>query len=202
MELVVALIVAMILATVGAAGFYVYQREAPVAYAAKRLSQAAATARSYAVVNNAPYALQIRVQYNGLPIQNYWIDELDDTASAVVSRMVSGQQPIGDKVFLVAAAYGANVTTSTETVTVKFFPDGSSDDVRLTLRQGDQGSNLFYGLRIYGPTGMCRVMSDVSAPTQTLALTSGTQAVAFAPPPAAANLTAAKSTAGRRASRK
>lgn len=195
MELVVALIVAMILATVGAAGYYVYQREAPVAYAAKRLSYAAATARSYAIVNNAPYALQIQAQYNGNMVQNYWIDELDDTASQVVSRMVTNQQPMGQKVYLVGAAYGGVESSYTDSLTVKFFPDGSSDDVNLTLRQGDAGSQLFYGVRIYGPTGMSRVMSNVDAPSQTLALTSGTQAAAFAAPAAAA-----KTMLGRRAS--
>jgi hypothetical protein len=35
---------------------------------------------------------------------------------------------------------------------------------------GDAGSTLYYVIKVYGPTGTSRVLSDVGAPTQTLML--------------------------------
>ena len=67
-------------------------------------------------------------------------------------------------------SYGVTpLTTSTQTgLPIRFFPDGSCDDVRVTLRLGDASSTVFYAVRVYGPTGQSRVLSNVDPTTGSL----------------------------------
>lgn len=166
MEMVVTMLIIMILSTISVAGYNVYQRESPVRFAADRLSHAMAAARAYAVANNAVYTVKIDPNY-----QTYWIDESDDLGGTVVPKVTS-PVPIGERVTLVGVNFGVTpLTTSTQTgLPIRFFPDGSCDDARLTLRQGDAASGIYYAVRVYGPTGLSLIQSNVAPTTGSLVM--------------------------------
>ena len=179
MEMVVTMLIIMVLSTISVAGYNVYQRESPVKFAADRLlSGAMSAARGYAVANNAVYTVKIDPTY-----QTYWIDESDDLGGTVVPKVTSPAS-IGERVALVGISYGVTpLTTSTQTgLPIRFFPDGSCDDVRVTLRLGDASSTVFYAVRVYGPTGQSRVLSNVDPTTGSLVAI--TPATAPTPTPA------------------
>lgn len=162
-ELLIVITIGTILAVIAGAGYRLYERESPVKYAAQRLNRAAATARSYAVTNNDYYALIIDTKF-----QNFWIDIVDKDGVTIDNGWkVTAPESLGDKVSLVAWN-GTIDGRVPEERRVVFQPDGSSGNAKLWLKMGDSASKVYYAVRIYGPTGQSRVMSDVEEPTQTL----------------------------------
>lgn len=146
-EILATLTVGLILSVVAMAGFQLYERESPVRYTAKSLTQALATARTYAISGNAVYTVQIDRQHG-----NYWIDETNDVGTVVVPKVVP-PQPFNEKVSVESIRFAVGDPVSQQVVPIRFFADGSSDDVRINLVQGGGGQTARCQVRLYGPTG-------------------------------------------------
>lgn len=156
-EVMAAITVSLILSVVAVASYRLYQHEMPVKYAGQRLSHAFAMARSYAVANNGYYALKIDRAH-----QNFWLDATDETGVVVAVPKVASPELFDEKVAIDGIQFGANAGSepTDEVVPILFRPDGSSDDVHLYLRtagSAGQGADLCT-VRLYGPTGMSRVI--------------------------------------------
>jgi Tfp pilus assembly protein FimT len=196
MELITVIIITMILTTIAVAGYRLYQRDLPIKYAADRLVRTLSTARSYAVANNSYYTVQFDRQY-----QNYWIDETDDAGTVLVPK-VTAPDAVGEQARFAAFQIGGNAVDETVAlVPVRFAPDGSCDDARITLQMGGGAATLYYDVRVYGPTGVGKVIANAAAPVATAAnatVSSNTAAMTQAASPAQTSQAAA-TRPGRRA---
>lgn len=155
MELFAALVVSLILTLVAIAGYRVYQRQMPVKYTAQRLVHSFSAARAFAIAHNDIFC----VQYD--PVRrNFWIDQTDETGLPVVAKVVR-PEVIDEKVAVdgLQFAQGPQVQSG-PAIPIRFFPDGSSDDVRIYLRMKADDpatSESIYTVRLYGPTGQSRL---------------------------------------------
>lgn len=175
LEFTITVLIGLILAVISGAAYFIYQRDLPVKYAAGRLNQCLSTARAYAIANNSIYTVQLDPHY-----LNYWIDETDDLGQVTVPKVTTPEK-LGDKVDLAAVMMdGVAVPTNLNTISIRFFADGSCDDTSLTLATGQGAQALYYTVRIYGPSGLGRVFHSTTTTT-----TSGTLAAAAKPAPPA-----------------
>lgn len=154
-ELMGAVVLSMILSVVAITSYRLYERELPVKYAARRLSHAMATARTMAVANSSIYTVQIDRAYH-----NFWIDETDEFGQPTVAKVVSPES-LDPKVQIDGVQFGSTDSSLYNNVTsVRFFSDGSSDDVSVTLKMladNAQDPKNIFTVRLYGPTGQSKV---------------------------------------------
>ncbi|MEN6625843.1 MAG: GspH/FimT family protein [Candidatus Sumerlaeia bacterium] len=153
LELTAAILIILILSITGMAGVRFIGIHDRTEQSARRLTHAFSTARSMAIANNSTYTVRIDMAH-----RNYWIDETTvglQTIAAKVVRPELLEQGVVIDTFL----YGTTVNTDPARV-VRFFADGSSDDVTIMMcnETDDRGdASNFYTVRVYGPTGQCRV---------------------------------------------
>jgi hypothetical protein len=49
-------------------------------------------------------------------------------------------------------------------IPVRFAPDGSCNDARITIQTGSAPAPISYDVRVYGPTGISRVIANGATP--------------------------------------
>jgi hypothetical protein len=152
-ELLGAIVLSLILASVGIAAFRLYDREQPLTSASGRLTHAFATARSLAISRNSTFTVVIDRRYN-----QYFIDETDRLGLVLVPKVV-GPESLGDLVTVEQILPGDQ-----EVVRARFFADGSGDDLYIHLKLAGRATSSDPGdvttVRLYGPTGMSRVFEN------------------------------------------
>ncbi len=157
LELTAVVLVMLILSMIAAAGVQMIGRQDPVSHSARRLVHAFGTARSYAIAHNSTYTVQIDMDH-----YNFWIDETTQNAAVLTAKVIR-PQPLDRKMVFDQVLRGAMSTSVEGLHTVRFFPDGSSDDLSLMLRRADaDGTNErnISTVRIYGPTGQTRIFEN------------------------------------------
>lgn len=164
-EFLGALVVSGIVSSMALVGYRVYERELPVRHAASRLSHAFATARAYAIAQNAIYAVRIDRRY-----KNFWIDQVT-TAGVIQRAKVTRPEPIDDNVVIDDVWFGLSPAgAAADPLTFRFLSDGSSDDGRVFFvldgKDPAVGTNV-YTVRIYGPTGQSKVFANQRLETTT-----------------------------------
>jgi Tfp pilus assembly protein FimT len=154
-ELLGAVSISVILSIVALSGYRVFHRTMPLDQTASRLSHACSTARAYAINKNSTYSVKIDLTY-----LNFWIDETDENGNPIVSKVIR-PEPIHDHVEVIEIRYGnVPVGPNATALPIRFFSDGSSDDVRIFLKLKSTDINRnenFHTLRIYGPTGHSKI---------------------------------------------
>ena len=157
-EFIGAVVVMLVLAVIGLAGFRIYEREMPVKHVAKSLNHAFSSARTFAIAQNAVYSVQINLNFN-----NFWIDETNELGQTLLAKVVR-PEPIGDQVEIDSIFFGSTRINNTQSsIPVRFLPDGSSDDVTVYLRLAAADSTNpanIYTIRLYGPTGLSRIFEN------------------------------------------
>lgn len=166
-EFIGVMVISLILGTIAMAGFRLYQKELPVKYAARRIVHAFATARAFAIAHNSVYTVQIdRVH------RNFWIDETDQVGRPTAPK-VTRPEPIDERIEIEAIQFTQTAPVAlTDVASVRFFPDGSSDDLRIFMKlelADALDDNNIYSVRLYGPTGQSRVFENqrLATPTPT-----------------------------------
>jgi prepilin-type N-terminal cleavage/methylation domain-containing protein len=153
LELVVALVIILILSTVGLLGYANLKESDEPRSAAKILVSTLAGARQAAITANSRYQV-----YLDFPAREIWIDELD-AAGVVLRRQVSnpGQLP-RFMAFESVEIDGANQTG--DSAAIGFWPDGHSQTATIVLARsvGDTSDEAFVAaIRVFGPTGTARI---------------------------------------------
>ena len=156
-EFFAAAVIGMILTVVAVAGYRVYQRQMPVKFTAQRLVHGFSAARAFAVAHNSYFTLQLDLGH-----RTFWIDQVDATGAPVAPKVVNPEM-LDEKVAVEGVQFGQNPPPPNIIVPIRFFPDGSSDDVHIFLRmKADNAAadaNIFT-VRLYGPTGMSRLFEN------------------------------------------
>lgn len=151
LEVLAAIVVSLILASIGLASMRLYQVELPISGSGNRLCYAFSTARTMAISRNSTFAVVINTDYS-----NFWINELDSNGNTVAAKVVT-PETIDPRV---AIAEIIPAPTTSEAI-FKFFPDGHSDNgavyLKLKSRLASLNTGDFTTVRVYGPTGQSRV---------------------------------------------
>jgi Tfp pilus assembly protein FimT len=154
-EFIGAVVISMVLSVIAVAGYRIYQRDLPLREGARRLAHTFSTARAFAISNNSVYTVQIDRQYH-----NFWIDETNAVGVPILPK-VTRPEPLDDRVRINDILFGANSAVGVASLTpVRFFSDGSSDDVRVFMNLADvqtTDSASICTVRLYGPTGQSRI---------------------------------------------
>ena len=147
-----AIVLSMILTVVAFAGYRVYEREMPTKFMARRLTSTFSMARASAIAHNSTFTVKIDRKH-----ENFWLDETTAGGAILVPKVTSPEQ-FDEKVEIKSIIFGQNSATTAEVTHIHFYADGSSDDVNLALiLKGQSGANT-YTVRLYGPTGLSRVI--------------------------------------------
>jgi hypothetical protein len=153
LELLGAMVLSLILLTVGMAGFRLYERELPLSGAAGRLTHGLATARTMAIARNSTFTVVIDRRFN-----HYYIDETDRFGGVLAPQVVAPES-FGEQV-IVESILPLNASV----VRARFFPDGSSDELyihmKLANRVNSNDEADVTTVRLYGPTGQSRVFEN------------------------------------------
>ncbi len=153
LELAAVVLIIMVLTLGSLAGVRHIGYREPVEQNARRLAQAFAGARSYAIANNSTFTVRI-----DLARRNFWIDETSP-AGATIQPKVTRPELLDPTVAVEQFIYGALVNESPQH-SVRFFADGSSDDVSIVLRRAEENpadEKDVSTVRLYGPTGQSKV---------------------------------------------
>ena len=152
-EVLGALVLSLILATVAMVSLRLYQKDLPLNGTANRLAHLMATARAMAISRNGTFAVIIDRTYN-----NFWVDEIDSAGNKLVPKVISPES-IGELVVVDSILPGSG-----QPAVARFNPDGSSDDLyihlKLKSRQQSTDERDVTTVRLYGPTGQSRVFQQ------------------------------------------
>ena len=157
LELLAAILVMLILTAIAMAGFRLYDQRAPVDHSATRLAHMFSTARAMAISHNTSYGVRVSTEK-----RNFWIDEIIPSGYPLVSQVVPPEQ-FADGTIVHDFLYGLNQAPLEPIWLVRFFADGSSDDVSIILALDTfepTRDEDFTTVRVYGPTGQTRVFEN------------------------------------------
>lgn len=160
-ELITAIAIGLIVATLGFSGLRIFHNEAPVKSVSQRFSHALSTARSFAVARNAFFSVVLDIDR-----RSFWINQINDPASdpndpTFISRYrpkVVTPEFVDKRVTIEGVQFVFNgPLLSAGIQEVIFAPDGSSNfDARFTFYDTERGAadpGNIYTVRLYGPTG-------------------------------------------------
>jgi len=154
-EMLGGLSISVILTVIALSGYRVFHRNMPLDQTAGQLSHVCSTARAYAISHNSTYTVKIDLTH-----RNFWIDATDENGNPIVSQVIHPES-IHDHVEINEIRFGNTpISSNTSILPIRFFPDGSADDVRIFLKLWSQDTNhneAYYTLRIYGPTGHSKI---------------------------------------------
>lgn len=157
LELALAILILSIMTIIGMVSLRMAGQYDRVHQSASRLQHAFSVARSMAIANNSTYTVWIDMTHH-----NFWVDETYMNGQTIAAKVVHPQL-LEANVAIDTFIYGT-VTTNIEAVRpVRFFADGSCDDVTIMLRNdGDSASNPknIDTIRVYGPTGQTRLFEN------------------------------------------
>ena len=169
-----ALTLSVILSIFAVAGYRVYERDLPAKSAAHRIAHTYSMARSMAIARNGTFTVKFDRKQD-----NWWIDETTAAGDLLFAR-VDSTEKLGEKVRITNIQFGLPQEDGEDIfidnpvvgdqVAVRFFPDGSSDQVSVYLkpveRLDENNPADTYTVRLYGPTGQSRVFpGEERAPT-------------------------------------
>lgn len=154
-EMLGGLSISVILTVIALSGYRVFHRNMPLDQTAGQLSHVCSTARAYAISHNSTYTVKIDLTH-----RNFWIDATDENGNPIVSQVIHPES-IHDHVEINEIRFGNTpISSNTSILPIRFFSDGSADDVRIFLKLWSQDTNhneAYYTLRIYGPTGHSKI---------------------------------------------
>jgi len=151
-ELMVAILIICIMMGGAMLSYVNYYQKSLVLTQASKVRKAAGMARSRAIERGKPSQVAI-----WLDQPSVWVDDLDATGK-VERRKIVTPEPIHDLVQLVSVDKLSSPTV-TGIATIRFNPDGSSEDTWVYLKrvQSPDQDKEYCTLRIYGPTGLSKV---------------------------------------------
>ena len=169
-EVLGVVIIGMILVAVAIVGMRLYEKQLPVRGTAGRLTHAFASARAMAISRNSTFMVVVDRHMN-----SFWIDETDRFGALLVPKVVAPTS-LGEAV-TIRNAFPQDAAV----LNLRFFPDGSSDDVYIYLellgaREVNRAGDIVT-VRLYGPTGVGEVFERELLPPQ-FVLTSSQETVA------------------------
>ncbi|MCE5229201.1 prepilin-type N-terminal cleavage/methylation domain-containing protein [bacterium] len=154
LEVTAAVLIILILAAVGMAGVKLIGHRDRVDESARRLVHAFSVARAMAIGNNTTYTVRIDSTH-----RNFWLDETSVTGETIAAKVIRPEL-FEQNVIIDKFIYGPITVNFEEVRPVRFFADGSSDDVTIQMRNNfDSASNPanIDTIRVYGPTGQCKL---------------------------------------------
>jgi Tfp pilus assembly protein FimT len=157
-ELFAVVVITLILSVIAVAGYRVYQHQMPVKYTAQRMVHSFSVARAFAISQNTVYAVQIDPVH-----RNYWIDQTDQNGAPQVPKVVSPEL-IDAQVDIDSVQFSlGQPVINGPVISIRFFPDGSSDDVHVFFRMKVDDATVpfsIFTVRLYGPTGESRLFEN------------------------------------------
>jgi len=178
LELVVVVIIAA-LVTLAVVGSYASMKQRrSLKTAMESLNSALVTARSYAVSHNAWHRLVFQFRpATGQPDEFlYWIDEIAPASNttinpqalepAVKAKLTTPERFPASVSVLDATINGVTVVPANSNyMVIRFFPDGSSDDVTIRLLEDStvgQRGNAIGTIRLFGATAKPKMIDGLS----------------------------------------
>jgi Tfp pilus assembly protein FimT len=166
-ELLGAVVLCMIVATMAFAASRVFERPLALSSAAGRLAGAMATARTMAVSQadaNVGYAVVIDRATSGTQTlesrPRFWIDKFDVNNGKTTAAKVVAPETFGEKAWLDAIYVNGSINNN-GVVHLRFWDTGIGDDayVHLKLKAdvNDASTSTVTTVRLYGATGQPRV---------------------------------------------
>lgn len=157
LELMTAVLIALIVGSVATAGFFIYEKQMPLDQTGRRLTYFFSLARSHAVGQNAPFAFQFDPE-NSI----FWLDCVDDSGNITVPK-VQRPEKIDEKVEVFSMYSGSTeiyASGDEDTLTTTFYSDGSCDDLRILIKLKGTDETVaenVHTIRLYGPTAQSKV---------------------------------------------
>jgi Tfp pilus assembly protein FimT len=166
-ELLGALLLSAIVATMALAATGIFERQMPLSSAAQRLAGAMATARAMAISQadaNVGYAVVIDRLTSGTQttaaLPQFWIDKIDATTGATKTPKVVAPETFGEKTWL-DAIYVNGAKNNSGAIRLRFLDTGVGDDACVYLKLKADVNDASVGkvttVRLYGATGQSRV---------------------------------------------
>lgn len=155
-EVVVALIIITLLATISLTSISGRKHLSVVAAQARKIDRALATARSYALAENGHFQVLFL-----LDKRVFWIDETDAEGNVIRPKIVS-PQPF-DEDIIIPDIIVDSIVHQTDPAAIRFFPGGKSSEAAIyILRKGDEPTNerLYYTVKLYSPTGRSDILEN------------------------------------------
>ena len=135
---------------------------------ALKINKIFSLARSYAVSSDEKY-------YQAtfwLDNPSYWVDEIEasdptdfKTVPKVLKRQITTPEKVFEQVRIAQFAGGVH-DPELNTMSYRFFPDGTSDEgsVFLLRVEADPSGSSYHKVKLYGPTSRSEVFEDVTFP--------------------------------------
>jgi len=159
-ELLVVLAVMSILSTVSLTVYVNSQKGTSVRQETRKWQRLFGLARSWAVSRAGYYQV---TYWSGQP--SYWIDETDAAGTIIRSKIVT-PEPV-EELVEVSDVTGGIPDPLTNTISFRFFPDGTSDDalIHFIFRTANHTDpTRYFALKLYGPTGRAEVFENQRSP--------------------------------------
>ena len=155
-EVLVVLLIIALLATITLPVFTGRNRDSEIAADARKIQRLFTTARSYALGNNGYYSATF-----SLDLQSYWIDQTDSFGAVVQPKVTTPEKVNG--LVVIEDIDAPSGLFSAGQVSIRFYPQGNSDDATIHLRRASGGSAdpaQFFTIKLYGPTGRADVLEN------------------------------------------
>lgn len=155
-ELIVVLLVVVILSAGSITLWARYHRDAQMDGEARKIDKLLATTRAMAMGESAYY----RATFWPADM-SYWIDETDAGGNVLRPKVLSPERM--SRQVEIDQLIGGVLTTSGNTVSLRFYPDGTSDNATIYIIEKDadhSDDTQYYTIKLYGPTGRTAIFAN------------------------------------------